>query len=407
MDVVGPRGPPDVQVRRLCLRALFLLLAANVLVRERGDIGSLALCDIALVVEAFLHFDGLRFDWSFNPHLEALDDNGPNTVAAVAASCVVEAMATAGFRSESRGESIGVLSGLVSLDQPLDCSLAGDRAPVESGLVTEFATSGQLAGAPRAMGSCLPGGDVKHKLRALVKFILLNPVCAVLSELLALAAVYGAVLGFAYAGPLFLVSMSHAVVGAAVVGYAFAYDFLTLPWRLFSGDMKEIWIAVPVVNACVLWTVLYTCIVIGYFWLVSRRYPELEPQRGRYRAKVLEQMPHQVAARIIGMAQNGGLKMRPEVEMDDMPLNTELEAQQEKCIINDEGLMLLCGAKVLLCLSLPLVQLCVVVAAQVYLGESAWNAANLTFQERTWQHYMHSLSRFALERPLSLAWLYV
>ncbi|CAJ1379925.1 unnamed protein product [Effrenium voratum] len=115
----------------------------------------------------------------------------------------------------------------------------------------------------------------------------------------------------------------------------------------------------------------------------------------------------EVAARIIGMAQNGGLKMRPEVEMDDMPLNTELEAQQEKCIINDEGLMLLCGAKVLLCLSLPLVQLCVVVAAQVYLGESAWNAANLTFQERTWQHYMHSLSRFALERPLSLAWLYV
>ncbi|CAJ1419919.1 unnamed protein product [Effrenium voratum] len=145
---------------------------------------------------------------------------------------------------------------------------------------------------------------------------------------------------------------------------------------------------------------------------VLRREVAHQAQELQTLAEVLAQLeapgePKDVAARIIGMAQNGGLKMRPEVEMDDMPLNTELEAQQEKCIINDEGLMLLCGAKVLLCLSLPLVQLCVVVAAQVYLGESAWNAANLTFQERTWQHYMHSLSRFALERPLSLAWLYV
>ncbi|CAJ1379926.1 unnamed protein product [Effrenium voratum] len=64
--------------------------------------------DIALVVEAFLHFEGLR-----RIHAVALVlAFSPNTVAAVAASCVVEA--TAGFRSE-RGESMGVLSG-VSLD---------------------------------------------------------------------------------------------------------------------------------------------------------------------------------------------------------------------------------------------------------------------------------------------------
>eukprot|EP00913_Durusdinium_trenchii_P000206 g188.t1 len=95
----------------------------------------------------------------------------------------------------------------------------------------------------------------------------------------------------------------------------------------------------------------------------------------------------QVAARIIGFVREVRTSdARPEMEMDPMPLTgTEVpELANDRCILNDEGLTLLCGAKVLCSLSLPLVQLCVIVAAQVYLGRQSgfelWPFA-ATFEE--------------------------
>jgi len=231
-----------------------------------------------------------------------------------------------------------------------------------------------------------------------------------LSESMAMA--YGFLLCFAYIGPLCITFMTHAMTGAAVVSYAFAYDFVTLPWRIYAGHMAEIWIAVPIFNACVLWTVLYTVIVIGYFWLVQARYPEIAEHgwgAGCEKKILKEQMPHQVAAKIIGLVREvqGTTLPRFETEMDPMPLTGTEVAETEKCILNDEGLMLLCGAKVLCCLSLPLVQLCVVVAAQVYLGHGAWDAANLTFQERSWEHYGEQVMPFAKQSPLTFLWVYL
>lgn len=230
-----------------------------------------------------------------------------------------------------------------------------------------------------------------------------------LSESIAMA--YGFLLCFVYICPLFITFMTHALTGAAVVSYAFAYDFVTLPWRLYTGHMAEIWIAVPIFNAAVLWTVLYTFIVIGYYWLVQARYPEIAQQSktGGEKRILKEQMPHQVAARIIGLVRTevkGASLPRFETEMDPMPL-TGSEASTEKCILNDEGLMLLCGAKVLCSLSLPLVQLCVIVAAQVYLGETAWDSASKSFQERSWEHYAQQVSDFAKQRPLTFLWVYL
>ncbi|CAK9004248.1 Uncharacterized protein SCF082_LOCUS8092 [Durusdinium trenchii] len=118
----------------------------------------------------------------------------------------------------------------------------------------------------------------------------------------------------------------------------------------------------------------------------------------------------QVAARIIGFVREVRTSdARPEMEMDPMPLTgTEVpELANDRCILNDEGLTLLCGAKVLCSLSLPLVQLCVIVAAQVYLGRPAWEAAMLSFQERSWEHYFESLGHFAKQRPLTLLWVYL
>ncbi|CAK9006869.1 unnamed protein product [Durusdinium trenchii] len=319
--------PPDVKVSRLLLRVIFLILSSSVLFKDVGLVihairttkGTLRWVHAAVIVIAF----------------------SPNSVAAVAATCVAEV-------------KVGWTHGL------------------------------PLNGGWRAM----------------------------LSESIAMA--YGFLLCFAYIGPLFVVFMTHAITGAAVIAYAFAYDFVTLPWRICTGHMAEFWVAVPIFNAGVLWTALYTLIVIGYFWLVQRRYPELAQQSklaGGCGKKILqEQMPHQVAARIIGFVREVRTSdARPEMEMDPMPLTgTEVpELANDRCILNDEGLTLLCGAKVLCSLSLPLVQLCVIVAAQVYLGRPAWEAAMLSFQERSWEHYFESLGHFAKQRPLTLLWVYL
>eukprot|EP00435_Cladocopium_sp_Y103_P004034 s2971_g1.t1 len=184
-------GPPNAKVSRLVLRCLFLLLSANVLFKDIGQVarairtstGVLRSMNAMAIVIAF----------------------SPNSVAAVAAACVAE---------------------------------------VKVGWTRGF----PLNGGWRVM----------------------------LSESIAMA--YGFLLCFAYICPLFITFMTHALTGAAVVSYAFAYDFVTLPWRLYTGNMAEIWIAVPIFNAAVLWTVLYTFIVIGYYWLVQARYPEIAEQ---------------------------------------------------------------------------------------------------------------------------------
>ena len=61
---------------------------------------------------------------------------------------------------------------------------------------------------------------------------------------------------FAYMGPLLILFTTHGLLGMAVISYAFAYDFLTVPWRLMTGHMADFWVAVPIFTAALLWTCL-------------------------------------------------------------------------------------------------------------------------------------------------------
>ncbi|CAL1144926.1 unnamed protein product [Cladocopium goreaui] len=67
--------------------------------------------------------------------------------------------------------------------------------------------------------------------------------------------------------------------------------------------MAEIWIAVPIFNAAVLWTVLP---LGGYYWLVQARYPEIAQQSktGGEKRILKEQMPHQATAAASGLHQD-------------------------------------------------------------------------------------------------------
>ncbi|CAE7407499.1 ANKRD50 [Symbiodinium sp. CCMP2592] len=108
--------------------------------------------------------------------------------------------------------------------------------------------------------------------------------------------VYWGVLGFVYVFPLFLFGTTDGVMC-----YAFMYDLITFPWRLVTGHMAEIWVAVPVIIAGALLAMLPLAWVragddgrrafysrarvsvscsdlisyLGYYSLVKFRYPDI------------------------------------------------------------------------------------------------------------------------------------
>ncbi|CAE7558932.1 unnamed protein product [Symbiodinium pilosum] len=305
-----------------------------------------------------------------------------------------------------------------------DAQMAMSSLAHLQGLQKMHALALVLAFSPNTVAAVAAAWMIEVKMTWTRRFFLQPNKLSILSDTVAFA--YCGSLCFIYFFPLFLFGTTHAVLGFFVVCYAFAYDLLTLPWRLVTGDMAEIWVAVPVFFAGMLLSMLYTTVIICYYLIVKGRYPDVALRaktRGVQERIFKDQLPHQVAARIIGAARDAGLAKLGRsptggsspswgsIEMDPMPLNKADEAEEveedEKCILNDEGLLLACGGKVLGCLSMPMVQLCVVIASQVYLGHGCWDAASASFQERRWAHYLETLSRFAAQRPFSLLWMYI
>lgn len=280
-----------------------------------------------------------------------------------------------------------------------------------------------LAFSPNTVAAVAGTWMIEVKMSWTHRLFLQPDMLGVISD--AIALVYWGVLGFVYVFPLFLFGTTHGVLGFCVTCYAFTYDLITFPWRLVTGHMAEIWVAVPVIIAGALLAMMYVLVMMGYYSLVKFRYPDIAQSApaGGDKEKIFkafkDQMPHQVAARIFGAARDVGLAKlggspTGELEMDSAPSTKVEEVQDgEKCILNNEGLMLALAGKVLGCLSMPMVQLCVVIASQVYLGHGAWEAANTSFQERTWDHYFdhsHPLRWFGTAlrlQPFKLLWMYI
>jgi len=251
-----------------------------------------------------------------------------------------------------------------------------------------------------------------------------QPDCRSSSELIAL--LYGHSIASVYVPAFLIVGLLYGFLGALIVTYAMLRDLLTLPYRLYEGSLNDIWIALPVFLAYLLWTATYNGIILFYFFLVKRRYPDLAARMKAAGAelKPKRELPHKVAARMIGMARDaavvGGTRIignargeaSPELQMleADLPLAPEKECEEEiedACIMNDHGLALVCSAKVFLCITVPMIQLAVIVATRVYLGMDPWNAALHSFQERTWAHYFLHVSEMRAQDVPSLLWLYL
>merc|ERR1712007_200284 len=72
-----------------------------------------------------------------------------------------------------------------------------------------------------------------------------------------------------------------------------------------------------------------------------------------------------------------------ETNKDAEPLDLE---KTEKCILNDEMLAWLSYFKVSVCVTAPILQISVIIAARTCGGTDVWTSASTTFAERSWAH---------------------
>lgn len=270
-------------------------------------------------------------------------------------------------------------------------------------------------------------------------------------------------MGLMYIMPSLLVMVLYGITGCAALVYCFLRDFVTLPWRLHDHHLSAVWIALPIFGALVMRTVVNLGLILGQEWYVKWKYPELASRiSATDRVDMLRvKMPDQVSARVIGMARNLALATpdplrrvmgeddpgQEELELSNTeePLFNACDSQRtagleiedhapaargahfvitardllpnigmsggdedlEKCILNDRMLAWICYVKTSVCVSVPILQLAVIIAARVYLGNAMWQAGIETFKERSWSHYWGHVWSEGTRGWIRLVWTYL
>lgn len=277
------------------------------------------------------------------------------------------------------------------------------------------------------------------------------------------AIMYANIMGLIYILPCFLVFLVYGLIGFFVTFYCFGRDFVTLPWSIHDHHLQAVWIAIPIFGALMMRTLVNIGLVIGQEKFVQWRYPEMTAKISEGdRVSMMEvKMPEQVSARVIGYARNlkNSLQDGYEYALDgkeaeDASCHVEeplvdlcdgqagsFEAEDasrraasraaqsnpalhfnirdlfprkvggnqdaDRSILNDHVLAWLCYAKTTACISLPILQLFVIIAARVYLGHSPWEAGIETFKERSWGHYFGHVWSEGHRGWLRLLWTYL
>jgi len=239
------------------------------------------------------------------------------------------------------------------------------------------------------------------------------------------AIVYCNLMACTYVLPLMVVSFTNGIIGGFTTAYAIMRDLTTLPMRLYDGNFNAIWIAIPVCVALIVKSLLEAGIVLGQTLAFERWHPELAQRirdEGTRVNSLKVKMPQAVPANVIGRARE---LVSPEnhIELPDVVDTTQTnqdllqeagevhengeKEKTEQCILNDPMLAWICYMKVSLCLSLPFIQLAVVIAARLFSGEGMMAAAQNTFAERSWAHYFDHLKDVGAGGILKLFWYYI
>jgi len=245
-------------------------------------------------------------------------------------------------------------------------------------------------------------------------------------------------MGLLYLLPLVLVSLTYGALGACAVAYSMAWDIATLPWRLASGHLGVIRLALPLVFALGLSHALCCLLIGGQVLLFEWRYPELAKRinsQGK-RVKVLKaKIPNLIAASVVGRAReltsltapstgdslvdegagdrhlldlgvpDTGVASTAPDGLEDAEVGSPCKT--ERCVLNDDLLAIIAVSKIMLCVAVPLLQISVVIAAKVFLGDTLWNASLKAFGERSWTHYVGHARESGMRAAMPLFWYYL
>lgn len=139
--------------------------------------------------------------------------------------------------------------------------------------------------------------------------------CYKASDLVAI--MYSGFMMTCYVAPFLVVSISYGILGMLVLSYALLRDIVTLPWRLLDHNLDDIWIAVPILFALLVRSLVNIALILLHEWIIKKRYPALalKIQMGGQRISGLSaKMPQKVSANIIGYThtystlQNGSVR---------------------------------------------------------------------------------------------------
>lgn len=234
-----------------------------------------------------------------------------------------------------------------------------------------------------------------------------------------LVLIYTIVMFLVYVLPLAVVTIVYGVPGIFVTFYAFVRDIVTLPLKVYSNGLNPVWIAVSIVCNLMFGGLLITLVFAGHVWAFNKKHPVLmqhSDTEDKCASRIEAATGQQISATIIGcvheLVNSKSWTRDVPIKPADMGQEKFLgglseEAAEETSILNNGLICCSTGLKVSACIALPLLQVCVVVAAKVYAGHGMWEAAEEVFEERHWSHYFESLWQRGMQGVITLFWYFL
>jgi hypothetical protein len=339
----------------------------------------------------------------------------------------------------------GVFIGLAGLCFEQDREIISEGFRHLSGLDRCHLVSMVLAFSPNTVAAVAAVGIIEVKA-VWLGFPVNRCFCGSLADAAAVA--YVTFMGLFYLLPLLVASAIYGVPGLFAIAWSFtcelAVSFVVRPWQLVTrgrADFSSFWIVLPVVMVFILGILLILLIAYCVCVILERRYPQIaQREKSKNGGGGTSRLAREMPVNVIGLIRElRGLKVGAERSKDaigDSSCSTELELlprdsdgediesssaqtprrsrmwgmaahEEDQCLLNDTTLGAIWMIKVIGCIAMPLLQVCVVITAKVLLGQTGpWGATLEVFSERSWANYFQQIRSSGSSGVLPILWYY-
>jgi hypothetical protein len=298
-----------------------------------------------------------------------------------------------------------------------------------------------LAFSPNTVAAVAAAGIVEVKAVWLRGVPMDNGVCGSLADVAAMTYVF--FMSAVYTVPLLVVAAVYGLPGLMAMFWSLACEFVVRPWQFVTMghfDLSDFWIALPVLLAFVLGNFLIVAIMWCLVAALEWRYPEIAQQVRTTKGKNSKiRLASGIPVNVVGCVRevtgwqgspklpqdvicNGPGIADSEFEMDLLPKDCEDQddtppkglaifgrssEEENACVLNDTALASLWVVKVIICVAMPMLQVCVVITAKMLLeSQWPWTATLEVFGERTWGRYFERIEQRGSSGVLPLLWYY-